>query len=138
MSESPLGEALKTFTRKNRQKKTIRVCDHCETPLIWTFAFPYCERYCLNCGAMGGMMGTGKDIPATKDLIFKEKLVLAIWKVIYGKKALMPQGKFSRTNCEKCRTEDYHRKHASKAELEGDLIAREYLQKMQGIFDKSV
>jgi len=133
--ETALGVALKTVTKRKRTKKTIRVCDHCETPLIWTFAFSYCERFCLNCGAMGGMMGTGKDIPATRDLIFKQKLVDAIWKIIYGRKGMMPSGLFGRSNCEKCRDSHNHRSHASKAELEWDLIARKYLEQIKGLFD---
>jgi len=134
--ETPLGEALKVTTRRKRQKKTIRVCDNCETPLIWTFAFPYCERYCLNCSAKGGMLGTGKDIEATQELVFKENLVNAIWKVIYGKKnTLMPSGSFGRSNCAKCNGNHNHREHASKKEIEGDLLARKYLEKVQGLFN---
>ena len=129
--ESALGVALKTMSKK-KSPKTIRVCDECETPLIWTFAFPYCERYCLNCGAKGGMMGTGTDIEATRELIFKKKLVNAVWKVVYGKKGLMPSGSFGRVGCKKCGND--HREHATEAELEYDLIARKYLEKVQGIF----
>lgn len=108
-TESPLGEALKTV-RKRKTERTIRVCDRCATPLIWTFAFAYKERYCLNCGAVGGMMGTGRDVPATRELVFKENIVNAIWKVIYGKKGLMPSGVFARVGCKKCG--DDHREHA--------------------------
>ena len=79
------------------------------------------------------MLGTGENVEATPDLIFKKKLVDAIWKVIYGKKGLMPQGRFGRTNCNKCG--DDHRAHASKSEIEWDLIARKYLAQVEGLFD---
>lgn len=116
------------------KNKTIRVCDRCETPLIWTFVFDYNERYCLNCGAMGGMLGTGTDLPATRELIFKKKLVDALWKVIYDRKGLMPNGKFGRTNCKK-ETNCYdHRKHLTLSEREWDTIANKYLISLQGIF----
>src|SRR3990167_4688782 len=88
--ESALGEALKTISRQ-KMNKTIRVCDSCSIPLIWTFAFSYQERYCLNCGKGGGMLGTGQNIPATRELIFQEKIVNAVWGVIYKKKGLVPK-----------------------------------------------
>lgn len=136
MSESALGEALKVVSKKKRQKKTIRVCDYCKTPLIWTFAFPYAERFCINCGHTGGMLGTGTNVDATSELIFEEKLINAIWKVIYGKKGLMPSGSFGRTNCKKCGSSNNHREHATKAELDGDRIARRWLEKIEGTFNK--
>lgn len=114
--------------------KTIRVCDRCGVPLLWTFAFDYQERFCLNCGEGGGMLGTGKDIPVTKDLLFQERLVNAIWKVIYlSKKGLLPNGKFGRTNCKKDNgTCNNHREHLTKTEKEWDVIARTYLIKLRG------
>lgn len=130
--ETALGEALKTVTRKRKTNRTIRVCDNCSTPLIWTFAFLYCERFCLNCGMKGGMLGTGTDVPTNRDLIFKKKLVNAIWGVIYGKKGLMPSGDFSRNNCKKCIDENCHRKHLTKTEVEWDEIARKYLKRFEG------
>lgn len=133
--ESALGVALKVATRKKKQKRTVRVCDYCDTPLIWTFAFPYAERFCINCGHKGGMLGTGKDIDATRDVIFKEKLVNALWKVIYGRKGLIPTGS-QRTNCRRCDTSnEYHCNHLTKAEKEWDSIAREWLKNLEGIFD---
>ena len=127
--ETPLGTVLKTMRRKT--EKTIRVCDHCGVPLIWTFAFDYKERYCLNCGASGGMMGTGTDKPATRELIFQKKIVNAVWKVLYGKKGLVPFSS-GRTNCKKCTGNARHYDHLTKAEQEWDKIARSYLEKLQG------
>lgn len=130
--ETALGEALKARTKKRNAQRTIRVCDDCGVPLIWTFAFDYKERYCLNCGMSGGMLGTGKDVKATKELIFQEKLVNNMWKVIYGKKGLVPKSS-QRTNCKKCdNSSERHYEHLSKAEKEWDEIARSYLEKLQG------
>ena len=132
--ETPIGEALKTLNKKKQEKKTIRVCDNCGSPLIWTFAFDYKERYCLNCGLGGGMLGTGTDMPVTRELIFQEKLVNAIWKVIYGKKGLVPISA-GRTNCVKCLVGGRHYNHLSKAEKEWDKIARLYLEKIKGFIN---
>lgn len=132
--ETALGEALKVVSR--RREKTIRCCDNCGVPLIWTFAFDYKERYCLNCGMSGGMLGTGTDKPATKELIFQEKIVNALWKVIYGKKGLIPTG-CQRTNCKKCdASSEKHYNHLTKSESEYDAIARNYLEKLQGFLNK--
>lgn len=133
--ESSLGAALKVATKIRNKKRTIRVCDDCDTPLIWTFAFPYAERFCINCGHTGGMLGTGKDVDATRDVVFKKKLVNALWKVIYGRKGLIPTGS-QRTNCKKCTTSnEYHYNHLTKAEKECDSLAREWLKKLEGTFD---
>ena len=130
--ETALGEALKVLKPRKRSKRYVRVCDECGVPLIWTFAFDYNERYCLNCGAMGGMLGTGEDVPATRELIFQEKIVNALWKILYGKKGLVPRSS-QRTNCKKCHeSNEKHYDHLSKAEAEWDKIAREYLKKLQG------
>jgi hypothetical protein len=113
--------------------KKIRVCDECGTPLIWTFAFAYCERYCLNCGIKGGMLGTGKDVPVTRELVFKKKLVDSIWKVIYGKKGYIPHSS-QRIGCQKCVGNEKHYNHLTNSEKEWDSIARKYLESLQGIF----
>ena len=135
MQETPMGEALKTLRKRGKKEpKTIRVCDECGVPLIWTFAFDYQERYCLNCGAMGGMLGTGEDVPATRELIFQQRLVNGVWGVIYKtKKGLVPVSAGRPDGCEKCRTEKgYHYNHLTKAEKEWDTIARAYLKKLRG------
>lgn len=118
-----------------KQQKTIRICDNCNTPLLWTFVFDYAERYCLNCGLSGGMMGTGTEVPATRELIFQHKLVKAMWKGIYCKKGLVPVSA-KRINCKKCdSTSERHYQHLSKAEKEWDKIARDHLIKVQGFLD---
>jgi hypothetical protein len=118
-----------------KEIKTIRVCDDCGTPLIWTFVFDHCERYCLNCGAKGGMLGTGTDVPATRELRFQEKMVKKIWSVIYSNEGLEPISGW-RVGCKKCETEKRHHNHLSEAEKENDQIARDYLQRVKGIFTK--
>ena len=117
---------------KNKNRKTIRVCSKCRTPLIWTFAFDYKERYCLTCGTSGGMLGTGDDVPVTRELIFKQRLVNAIWNVIYSRKGLCPISS-QRCGCKKCNGNEKHYEHLSKAEIEWDKIARKYLNKVKGI-----
>lgn len=81
------------------------------------------------------MLGTGKDIDATRDVVFKEKLVNALWKVIYGRKGLIPTDS-QRNNCKRCTaSNEYHRNHLTKAEKEWDTIAREWLKNLEGTFD---
>lgn len=120
---------------RRKEEPTIRVCD-CGTPLIWTFCWAYAERYCLNCGSNSGMMGGGNDVLATKELRFKKKLVDSIWKVLYGKKGLLPRSNYQRSNCRKCKELNQdHNNHLSAAEQEWDGIATKYLQTFQGFFD---
>ncbi len=64
-----------------REAIKIRVCS-CGTPLIWTFRWPYCEYYCLNCGGRGGMFGIGSNIELTTELKIKQRVVNKIWKSI--------------------------------------------------------
>ena len=130
-TESALGETLKTLSP--RKKEYIRVCD-CGTPMIWTFFFPFCERFCLNCGRKGGMLGTGDSVPATRELIFKKRLVDAIWKELYSNKGMLPGGDYTRSNCKKCRDEK-HWQHLSKAEKEWDAVATPFLKRFEGLFD---
>ncbi len=133
MNESPISVVLKSKRRKT--KAEIRVCDKCGVPLIWTFAFSYCESYCLNCGAKGGMLETGNDVPLTRELAFQNKIVQAIWKVIYGKKGFLPNGKFGISNCKKDNGDCHnHRQHLTKAEEEYDEIARKYLKHFSNNF----
>ena len=133
--KTPLTEALKTMREpEKKEKPTIRICG-CGTPLIWTFAFAYNERYCLNCGTPTPMFDGNDDVEATRELKFKKELVDAIWKVIYTKKGLLPSGTYTRRNCKKCNEDQNHNNHLAKAEKELDKIAREYLEKFKGFFN---
>jgi len=107
-------------------KKEIRVC-YCGNPLTWTFAFPYKEYVCLNCGRTEGMLGA--RIPITKELIYKAKLDKKIWKVIYNKCGFLPTGSYTIKNCKKCDIED-HNNHLSKSEIIKDKIAKDFFDKI--------
>lgn len=53
-------------------QEQIRVCsNHAErlTPLIWTFAFPFCEWWCPHCGDIGAMFGTGRLVDSDAELV---------------------------------------------------------------------
>lgn len=132
-NESALGEALKAMEPQKREKQTIRICDDCGTPMLWTFFFPYCEWYCLNCGASGGMLGTGENVEATRELIFKKKLAEAIWKVLRDK--MVPPGSYTQRGCKKCGTED-HPHHLFPSEKEWNKIATPYLERVRGLLDE--
>ena len=132
--ESPIQKALKLTAGK--KDKEIRVCDRCHTSMIFTFCFPYAERYCLNCGYKGGMFGTGHDVKASRPIRFQKRLAQAMWDVIYSSKGFLPPGQFTKAKCKKCEVEKDHRLHLSKAEKEWDEIATYYLKKVQGLFDE--
>lgn len=123
------------------QKKTIRVCGECKIPLIWTFAFDGNERFCINCQVPTPMFDGNPDEEVTRELIFKKRLVDAIWKVIYGNKGMIPRGRFGRGGCKKDDREgrfasscDNHNAHLSKSEVEWDKIARACLANLKGKF----
>lgn len=82
------------------------------------------------------MLGTGTDVPATRELIFEEKLVTALWKVIYGRKGLIPTYS-KRTNCKTCNSSnENHYQHLTSPEKELDTIARCWLERLKGTFNK--
>lgn len=137
MTESYLSAGLKATNKKKRVKPTIRVCNQCQCPLIFTFAFAYAERYCLNCGAKGGMLGTGTDVPLTKELRIKNRAIQALWGVIYGnKQGLQPSGS-QRTGCKKCAGGAYHINHLTESEVAYDKEVRKLLESAKGLFDYS-
>lgn len=83
------------------------------------------------------MFDGNPDKEATRDIVFKKKLVDAIWRVIYSKKGYLPSGRFGKSKCEKCRSgSGSHRDHLTPAEIEWDKIAREHLKKFKGLFKK--
>ena len=61
-----------TSKQKSREEKLIKICSghqDYKTPLIWTFAFTGAEYWCPACGYLGGMLGSGKNVPVTKVLV---------------------------------------------------------------------
>lgn len=118
-------------------KKRISIC-HCGTPLIWTFCFAGAEWFCINCGAKGGTFGIGKVVEASSELVFKKRLVDALWKAIYqNKKGMLPPGRFGREGCKKDGTTcNDHRAHLTDVERGWDAIARKYLKQVNGLFDE--
>lgn len=131
--KTPISKALETVSRK-KQKPTVRICG-CGTPLIWTFAFAYSERYCLNCGQPTPMFDGNNDVPLTKELQLKKKLVEVMWKVIYNK--YLPKGNFQQGDCKKCVGNAYHNNHLTKGEVEYDKIASKLLEKVKGFLDEN-
>ena len=109
-------------------KGTIRVCDNCDAPLLWTFCWAYNERYCLNCGAMGGMMGTGTDIDITPELQAQEKVISEVWTAIY--KNMIPRGLYRSRKCKKCNSGQDHNEHLSKKEILNDKIATSIIEQL--------
>lgn len=127
-----------------KKEKKIKVCSECEAPLIFTFAFDYCELYCLNCGAKGGMFGTGHEVDLTTELLFKKKLVDSLWRVIYRSGWYLPSGRFGKGGCKKDNKNgryssscENHNEHLTEKEIEKNLVAREYLEKMKGILNQN-
>lgn len=117
-------------------KKIIRICTNCGCPLIWTFRWAYKERFCMNCGLTGGMMGTGKDVELTPELKLKQRVINKIWSALYSKKnhLLLPIARYKRTGCKKCEAGDDHNEHLTNREIRNGKIAERVLKSMQGIF----
>lgn len=115
----------------------IKVCEDCQVPLIWTFLFPYYEYYCLNCGGKWGMLGAGKDIPETKELLLKQKIAQAVFDQLYGKHRLLPKGQYGYSKCkaeQNCRN---HNSHLTKKEIEWNEAAWKMLEQVKGMFTPS-
>lgn len=50
---------------------TTKICSNHperETPLIWTFAWRGAEYWCPHCGALGGILGSGRNVDTTPEL----------------------------------------------------------------------
>jgi Zn ribbon nucleic-acid-binding protein len=118
-----------------KEKETIKVCPECGNPLKWTFCFDYNEYYCLNCGYMNGMLGAGDDVELTPVLKMKAQLIDVIWKRLYGKGGMLPEGEFKIKNCKKCGNGQYHNEHLTKKEEEINEEAWKILENIKGIFN---
>ena len=130
---APLGEALKAI-RKPKEKREIKICPDCGCPLIWTFCFAYNERYCLNCGWLGGMMSYD-EAEETPDLIATAKIVGRVWDALYGRTGLLPRSQFTKKGCKKC-TDGDHRKHLTAGEKAMDRAATTILKKLRGFYER--
>lgn len=56
--------------------ETILICEnhqYYKVPLIWTFVFPGAEYWCPYCDYIGGMLGAGDEVKATKHLLKKRE-----------------------------------------------------------------
>lgn len=115
--------------------KTIKVCNTCGNPLIWTFCWAYKEYYCLNCDGHWGMLGAGKDVPETKELRKRDRQLNKLWKVIY--KQLIPRCDYKKTKgCIKCSSgARSHREHLTKREILSDKVATKILNSLEGMFN---
>ena len=94
---------------------TISVCNSCEMPVVWTFAFPYAEYYCLLCGNKTGMMGGKTETPATEELKALKRLIEKVWKVLRAD--YTGSGNYRVSKCKKCDNED-HKHHFTKKKIE--------------------
>lgn len=97
----------------NDGAKEIMVCNDCGQPLIWTFAFPYAEYFCMNEYEAGGMFGTGHRVEATPELIATKKLYNRRWGQV---KRYLVKGAFYRQDCDKCSHDEPHIKHLTNEE----------------------
>jgi hypothetical protein len=119
-------------------KKEIKICDYCATPLIWTFLFPYKEYYCLNCGRTWGMLGAGKNVEITKELILKRNIAETIFKQLHGKGWLLPQSTYGYTKCKVEKNCRNHNEHLTKKEIEWNEVAWKMLEQVKGVFDNKL
>lgn len=124
--KTPLRKALETLSPR-KEKPTIRVCG-CGAPLIFTFAFAYRERYCLNCGGSTPMFDGNPDVPLTPELRAQDKVIHDVWKLIYNH--FLPRSRYKRRGCKKCEGSNDHNDHLSKAEIEKDKVATAILEKL--------
>lgn len=108
----------------------IIVCNNCEHPLIWTFAFPYAEYYCMNEFEWGGMFGTGHRVPSTPKL----RKELTLYKRRFGQiRKHIALGKFQRKDCNKCKGNEYHTDHLTEKEKTAHTRAMDKLKEYAGI-----
>jgi len=104
----------------------VMVCNGCEQPLIFTFAFPYCEYYCLSCGAKGGIFGTGHEVELTPEL--KSTLVTIHRKWGQVKRHIVAS-RFKLTTCNICdKTNENHHQHLTPKEKAKSEWALEKLE----------
>lgn len=113
---------VKKAHEEGRHDTEIMVCNTHETPLIWTFKFPYAEYYCMSGNHSGGAFGTGKTVPSTPELIALRISERKIWDSLSPHIAI---GRFWRKDCPKCTTDgdNYHLKHMTDQEKQASVDA---------------
>jgi hypothetical protein len=64
------------------EKSEIVICENhdYQVPLIWTFAFIGAEYWCPYCGYVGGMLGAGKRVPKTVELVGRREIYSEYYK----------------------------------------------------------
>lgn len=107
----------------------IMVCNNCDEPLIWTFAFSGCEYYCVSCGYAGGMFGTGHRVEATPELIATKKTINRKWGQV---RKWLVKSPFYRRGCEKCsKLDEPHGRHLTELEKDKAIWADKKLEEWQ-------
>ena len=111
--------------------KEIRVCD-CGAPLHWTFLFDGAEYFCMNRGAIEGMLGAGKMVECTPERTARQKVTTDVFKTL--RKHLIGSGGFTKSNCKKCKEgkDKYHTQHLTESEKEREKIATHILNSLKG------
>lgn len=107
--------------------KTIMVCNKHWKPLIWTFAFPYAEYFCMAGNHAGGMFGTGKEVELTPEL----KKLQTLYNRRWGQnRQYIALGRYKRTDCNKCdASNEYHTQHLTDKEIRLHEMAMKRLKK---------
>ena len=113
--------------------KTIELCPVCEQPLVWSFIYPGCEWYCINCKEGYPMFCDSISIEKSNENYkyyeIKQKVYSDIFKAIT--KDFVPNRCY-KNKCKKCedRTE-YHSKHLTEKEILKDKVAKEILKRIK-------
>lgn len=107
------------------KSKTISVCNNCEKPVVWTFAFDGAEYYCLLCAGSTGMFGGKKEVKSTSELVAWKMIIERVWKAL--RQNHTGSGRYRVSKCLKCKEED-HGRHFSKSEIERDKVVRWFLE----------
>ena len=116
-------------------KKEIELCPYCKKPLIWTFIYPDCEWYCLNCKSSYPMFCDSITIDEYNEDFNYYKIQKRLYEKIFKAiiKDLTPRFCYKK-GCEKCGKETHYH-HLTDLEKLKDKVARETLETIK--FNKS-
>ena len=115
-------------SKKSKPVESIRVCEDCGNPLVWTFIHAGCEYYCPSCGAMGDMFMGNKIHYPRKALIEKAKRIKARFNRY--RKGLWSGGGRKR-GCELCDKGEYHLQHLTPEEKKAHEAGLRGLERMK-------